>query len=311
MSIHGLLAAQLTFHGPESIGWVKTVPTYLEFKESMPFLWPDELQQLLPREARDVALEHKSRFDNDWTRFHAAYPETSCEAYALGWTLVTTRAFYYETPDLLLVPWHDRVALLPAADLFNHASSGCSVMFSPDCYTVTTDKKYKAGAEVCTSYGDLSNDTLLADYGFIMNENEWDRLCLDDVILPRLNETQRLALKANGYLGEYMLQAETKRSANIWIALRVLVAQKKPLQWNKYVNAQEDDERTLQQASKLLVAVLEDYATLVKRTQAAVHALAPTTGSESQRDVLRRRWDQLEMKTKDALEQAKRSTTTI
>lgn len=302
MSTHGLVAAQLTFFGPESVGWVKTVPSYAEFEQVVPLFWPDELQQLLPREARDITLDQKSRFGTDWAIFHAAYPDTRYEDYMLGWTLVNTRAFYYETPDLLMLPWHDRVALLPAADLFNHTSSGCTVMFSPECYTVTTDKKYKAGTEVCTSYGDLSNDSLLAEYGFVMDDNEWDKLCLDDVILPRLNETQRLGLKANGYLGEYMLHTTgTKRSANVWIALRVLVA-KRP-QWNKYVNGEEDNEGTLQRASKLLIEVLEEYADHVNRVQQSVQAL--TTGLEPQRALLRQRWAQIDIRTRQALEQAR------
>ena len=72
--------------------------------------------------------------------------------------IINTRTFYYVTAQMEAYPPDDRLALLPVADLFNHAAGGCQVSFTPDgCFSVCADRVYRAGEEVYVSYGEHSN----------------------------------------------------------------------------------------------------------------------------------------------------------
>ena len=122
--------------------------------------------------------------------------------YLYAWLLVNTRTFYHETPRTKKFKKEDKMVLQPVADLFNHTSydpsaeekegnkKTCSVAFSPTAFTITTARPYTAGEEVYICYGNHSNDFLLIEYGFLFDENVWDEVCIDDAILPLLNQHQ-------------------------------------------------------------------------------------------------------------------------
>ena len=100
------------------------------------------------------------------------------------------------------LPSEDQMALVPIADLINHAETGCVVTFSSTAYIITADRRYRQGEEVRFCYGEQhSNDALMAEYGFIMARNRWDSVALDEVILPRLSAQQRTELGGKGWLG--------------------------------------------------------------------------------------------------------------
>jgi hypothetical protein len=116
----------------------------------------------------------------------------------------------------------DRLAILPIADLFNHAGVRCESEFSPEKFTFIADRGYCVGEEVHLSYGSHSNDFLLAEYGFVLTDNRWDAVCLEDAILPFLNEEQKNVLKDRGFLGNYMLDPEPGGCFRTQPALRIL-----------------------------------------------------------------------------------------
>ena len=87
------------------------------------------------------------------------------------WMLVNTRSFYYTTPSMERLPHDDKLAILPIADLFNHADVGYESEFSPKKFTFILDRGYCVGEEVHMSYGSHSNDFLPAEYGFVLTDN--------------------------------------------------------------------------------------------------------------------------------------------
>ncbi|ODA80839.1 hypothetical protein RJ55_03799 [Drechmeria coniospora] len=265
MTIHGRLASELALH-PQSVAeWLSVVPRWKDFEECMPILWPESLQKLLPPEAMSVLAKQKKNFDIDWNMFRAVFTKVQRRDYLYAWLLVNTRTFYFETASMLAFPWHDRLALLPVADLFNHADAGCSVSFSPEGYTITADGPYRTGEEICISYGQHSNDYLLAEYGFLLQENRWDAICLDQVLLPRLSGEERSELERNGHLGGFMLHAKSKKVDSVWIALRLHCCV--DAQWQNYRDGEEDAEGTLAKAAALLADLLEEYLGRVKEVR--------------------------------------------
>lgn len=199
MSIHGLLAADFLLNPPAE-SWVKVIPTIAEFN-SIPFFWPQAAQELLPGTAKRLLNKQQSSFRRDWEQLRSGYPHVISEDYMHAWFVVSTRAFYQETRETLLYPWHDRLALLPVADLFNHAASGCNVSYCDDSYDIIADRRYSQGDEVCTSYGEHSNDFLLAEYGFLLQNNAHDRFDPEDLISSELNAKETALLKQMKTLG--------------------------------------------------------------------------------------------------------------
>lgn len=297
MSIHGLLAAELTLRQTISINWAELVPKWSDFEATIPFLWVTNLQRLLPGEAKAILTKQHTMFERDWGMFRNGFHNKSRQDYLYAWLFVNTRSFYHETATTLRYPWHDRLALLPVADLFNHTNDGCSVLCSTEDYTVVADRPYDEGAELFTSYGEHSNDYLLAEYGFILQDNQWDKLCLDDLILPKLNAKHKNELMDKGYMGDFMLHVGSQKHDAVWIALR-LICSAEP-HWQNYIDGEEDVEGTLAKAIELLPAVLGEYLSSIKSTKAEIQLLE--IGMDCQRSLLARRWEQIEAMVKQAI----------
>lgn len=300
MSLHGSLAADLALHHNGSVRWTKSVPQWSDFEATLPYLWPEPLQRLLPVEAKDILTKQSTMFERDWGMFRNAFVETSKQDYLYAWLIVNSRSFYYETPDTLRFPWHDRLALLPAADLFNHAGTGCSVSYSIESYTITTDRPYRKGDELYTSYGNHSNDYLLAEYGFLLKDNQWDKLCLNDVILPKLNSRHKAEMSENGHTGNLMLHDDSKKHDDIWVALRLLCSVDS--QWQNYIDGEEDTEGTLAKAIASLPPLLEEFLVTIQGIQSEIQSLQ--VGKHCQKTLLAQRWDEIEAMVRRAIETA-------
>ncbi|KAG7290819.1 hypothetical protein NEMBOFW57_000823 [Staphylotrichum longicolle] len=272
MCIHGLLAAELAVDQMrDSIAWRDVLPTLADFEAGLPFMWHEDLQRLLPSAARDILLKQQRDFHRDWSLFTKAFPDVPRDEYLVSWFRISTRTFSYETPQMETYPWHDRLALVPVADLFNHADGGCKVSYSPDGFEVCADRAYAAGQEVHISYGAHSNDFLLAEYGFVMAENRWDKVCLDDVILPKLGAAQRAQLEEKGLLGPFLLDAESLGCNKTQAALRLLCCTRE--QWQEF-------------------SLLDEYLVLAGKTLESIGLLQD--GRDVQRELLRQRWEQID-----------------
>jgi hypothetical protein len=204
--------------------------------------------------------------------------------------LVNTRSFYYTTPSMERLSHDDRLAILPVADLFNHADVGCTSTLSSEGYTFTADREYHTGEEVYTCYGTHSNDFLLAEYGFVPTENRWDEVCLDDVILQVLNEEQKEVLKDRGFLGKYMLDLEAGGCFRTQVALRMLCCTR--VEWERFVDSETDRESS--RARNLLKQLLETFVKMIHQSQRDIGNLK--IGQMYQRELLAKRWRQIETK---------------
>ena len=209
--------------------------------------------------------------------------------YLHSWMLVNTRSFYYTTPSMERLPHNDRLAILPVADLFNHADVGCEAKFSSEKYTFIADRGYCAGEEVHISYGTHSNDFLLAEYGFVPTDNRWDVVCLDDAILPCLNEEQKNALKDRGFLNKYMLDQETGGCFRTQVALRILCCTRE--QWEQFVDFDGGEEFS-HKVRGFLMQILEKFLTTIHQTLKDIQNL--DIGQKCQREILMKRWGQIE-----------------
>ena len=299
MSLHGLLAADLALDKKSKFAaWNAMFPTLASFEASTPLMWPAELQTLLTKPAKDLLRKQQAKFQRDWDMISTAFPDISQERYIYSWLLVNTRTFYYTTPRMERLPHHDRMALQPVADLLNHADTGCQVSFSPDSFTITADRMYRAGEEVHICYGGHSNDFLLTEYGFVLVENRWDEVCFDDVILPSLNKEQKADLHARAFLGKYMLDAETIGCYRTQVVLRLLCCTHR--QWQRFVNAEDDGEASQSQVDVLLKQFLDRFAKTIQQTLESIEKL--DVGQESQREILSRRWKQVETMVTQAIE---------
>ncbi|KAF8068228.1 SETD3 [Scenedesmus sp. PABB004] len=93
---------------------------------------------------------------------------------SLGWALavVTSRAFRVAGPTA-------PAALLPLIDMANHSfQPNAEVLPVPGGVALVAKTKIPAGAPLLLSYGPLSNDFLLMDYGFVVPDNPHDRVAL-------------------------------------------------------------------------------------------------------------------------------------
>ncbi|KAH7026680.1 uncharacterized protein B0I36DRAFT_331142 [Microdochium trichocladiopsis] len=236
LSLHGLLAAALLLNGrhdtppsDESPGfdstvWARCAPSMELFKEGFPQLWPPLLQALVPQTVATIIETQRNKIHDDWTALrdlltstNTTYPFLAVSAtstkdqFVHAWLLINSRTFYNLVDSTRRYPYDERLALIPLADLFNHTPSPgtinkprkapVAVSFSTDGYTFTATKDIVAGEEVCISYGEHSNDILLAEYGFFFTSssisqehnggNPYDSISLAEVISPLLTADQQ------------------------------------------------------------------------------------------------------------------------
>ncbi|EXJ61184.1 uncharacterized protein A1O5_11976 [Cladophialophora psammophila CBS 110553] len=298
-SINGLLAAELATDASESHAlWRATLPSMEELDQSMPLFWPPELQELLPQPALALLRKQQGKVSRDWNVVSAAFPQLSDDAYRHYWLLASTRTFYYTPPDMKPedTPEADEcLALVPFGDYFNHSDGGCKVSYSATGYEFKLDQAVRKGEELYISYGNHPNDFLLVEYGFILAENKWDEVSLDTVILPLFSDKQSEMLEEAGYLGNYVLETPSMQDDEVAcyrtrVALRLLCMPLKT--WNEGVMYGVDDDDEYQSAVHgLLRQALKAYVDIVDKSLEQIARLE--VGLASQRDVLRRRWEQI------------------
>lgn len=236
-------------------------------------------------QAAEVLLKKQQKnFQQDRSIVSKAYPYVSQEEYLHAWLLANTRSFY-------------RLALLPVADLFNHADVGCETLFSPQRYIFTAGRVYRASEEVHVCYGGHSNDFLLTEYGFLLTENRWDAVCLDDVVLPNLNQEQKYTLKKREFLGQYMLDPEGVGCFRTQVALRMLGCAHD--QWRQFADAEVDDRASQREANVLLMQFLNTFTKMIQQTLEDIKNV--NIGQTNQPGLLTLRWKQIENTAKQSI----------
>ncbi|EED13908.1 hypothetical protein TSTA_101480 [Talaromyces stipitatus ATCC 10500] len=164
ISIQGLLAAYLTHGDPRCLKkydlWKATWPTYSDFEEGMPILWPKELggsglkhpisptatthhppdgklppsisgswttirKKALVEEYetkhQNILFQQEKRLQDAWRDVLAVFPDTDWETFSYHWLVLNTRCFYYVMPGTEPPEdTNDAIAMVPFADYFNH-----------------------------------------------------------------------------------------------------------------------------------------------------------------------------------------------
>ncbi|KAI1478281.1 SET domain-containing protein [Daldinia eschscholtzii] len=291
ISIHGLLAADLALDGSSKYAiWNAVCPTPEDFS-GMPLVWPQELRTLLPPAARDLLSKQEAKFKRDWATVLAAYPEQLDEKrYRYAWMLVNTRTFYYVNPKLKKRSKDDHMCLQPVADLFNHTDEGgCNVAFDHEGFSIKATRGYAHGEEVKICYGRHSGDFLLVEYGFVMDENRWDEILLDDVLVPKLSDRQKERLEEVGFLGKYILDRETV-CHRTQVAARLLCCGVR--EWKRFVDGIDDGERSQKNVNQLVLTLLREQRHIAEKRIIEVQSL--DVGLLQQKEVLARRWKQIQ-----------------
>lgn len=132
-----------------------------------------------------------------------------------------------------------------------------------------------------------------------MDENEDDSVSLDAVILPLLDEKQKKILEEARFLGTYVLDSTTKEVCyRTQVALRMICL--KEAKWRRFVDGFDGGEKDQKVVDQLLSKVLKG---LGENAKEMTKKMSESGGNEvEQRDVLRRRWAQIQGIVRDASE---------
>lgn len=266
----------------------------------MPILWPPILQDFLPQAALALLSDQIKKFELDWATVSGAFPALNRDHYLYNWLIVNTRTFYHVPPRTKKKKDpKDCMALNPFADYFNHSSEGCTVEFGPEGFEITSNKVYEKGEEIYISYGKHSNDFLLAEYGFIMDENDFDHILLDSVIIPKMDAVQLQLVRDAGYLGNYVLDKESV-CYRTEVALRALCMPTR--RWERFVDSGVDGQHDQAMADELLIKVLKLY--VAKAQNVIGQLLSLEVKDRSQVETLVRRWNQILLFLHGAIERS-------
>ncbi|KAL5335404.1 hypothetical protein BJX70DRAFT_401611 [Aspergillus crustosus] len=203
-------------------------------------------QNLLPQQ--------ENRLKDAWMNTLHAFPETKWEEFAYSWAIINSRSFYYLSPGKdEPEDWNDAIGLVPYADYFNHVDDavyfsssspsdvarvvfmgpqGVHVAFDETEYTFTATKRYEKGEEVYMSYGSHSNDFLLVEYGFYLDNNPSDSIYLDPITLSDLTRAEKKELAAQGHLGNYQITSSGPSPSTVAAATIKYMSRK---DWKSYV----------------------------------------------------------------------------
>lgn len=290
ITVHGLLAADLTADvSPHRAAWRAVLPTKKDFEESVPLMWDERLQQLLPFPAKKLLIHQKSKLEADWQAVSAVFSDYSKDEYLYNWLVVNTRTFYYVPPKSKKnMPRDDCMALNPFADYFNHADEGCEVQYTSKGYEVVTTRPIEKGTEIHISYGSHSNDFLLAEYGFLLEDNKWDHIKLDDYIMPILSSAQKEALEERGFLGDYTLDSQNI-CYRTEVALRIICLPRG--KWTRFVDGLDDGEKNQPMVNRDLLEILESCNADARKSIKSIQS--SNVGLDCQREILKTRWVQI------------------
>ncbi|KAH7405726.1 hypothetical protein DE146DRAFT_609344 [Phaeosphaeria sp. MPI-PUGE-AT-0046c] len=292
--VHGKLAAALALwwsdpDNQEYKLWQDVWPTQSDFQFTMPIFYSKELQKFLPHAATALLTNQSTKLEKDWNDLRTCLPAVSKELFTYTWLIVNTRTFYWEYPDLpnshprlprrrKQLTADDCYAMCPFMDYFNHSDEGCTPQCDSKGYSVTADREYKAGDEVFVSYGPHTNDFLLAEYGFILDNNYNDSIPLDHLILPLLSDDQVNALKEDGFHGSYTLfNKDPTICHRTQAVLRLLLLDNR--RYSSFVGGDNDGSKEQTRVNEYLREVLTKYSRQIIDILEELDRL-PTDGSK-------------------------------
>ncbi|AAS54383.1 AGL108Cp [Eremothecium gossypii ATCC 10895] len=181
--------------------------------------------------------------------------------------VINSRCLY--TPVPLKDNRDDNFTMVPYVDFLNHittVSEHCypkvesvrrlyggvgrfSIKCGPHAYRVPME-------EVFLNYGAHSNDFLLNEYGFTVDENEWDYIDVTEVVVSMIEKPEHVEfLREHDYYGDYTIAFDSV-SFRVLVAL-ALVATDDYERVNKYMMGYITDDYFGPRYSSLLLEVLQ------------------------------------------------------
>lgn len=170
----------------------------------------EKLTSLLPRSARKHADAIHSRFVKDMAVVEALLKETdyfTTDRFLWAWMCINSRCLYLEMP--LGKSTDDNFTMAPYVDFLNHlCDDECGIKIDTSGFHVYASTQYKPGSELFFSYGPHSNEFLLCEYGFVLNENKWNYIDVSDYIMPLFLPKHVDFLKIKGYYNDYTINRD-------------------------------------------------------------------------------------------------------
>ncbi|OJJ43428.1 hypothetical protein ASPZODRAFT_944827 [Penicilliopsis zonata CBS 506.65] len=282
-----------------------------------------QFQYEYDRDHQDLLPKQEKRLLDAWDRVLAVFPDTDWDTYSYYWLIVNTRSFYYLMPGIQ--PPEDRndaMALVPFADYFNHSDVAvsepvschlwkecfwsfrisfdilryikCDVNFDGTRYTFRATKSYDKGEEIYMSYGPHSNDFLFTEYGFFLDENDYESLYLDDIVFRDLNASQKEELNLQQYYGNYQLTAS---GACYRTEIAACIKYMTRRNWRNYVLGHSTKGVDARKTESVIRGWVKTYSNEAKTTITALEALRSNEENvpfSSNIDMLLKRWKQIE-----------------
>ncbi|CBF78584.1 hypothetical protein AN7340.2 [Aspergillus nidulans FGSC A4] len=246
-------------------------------------------QNLLPRQEK--------RLYDTYYSIRSVFPETDWKAVAYNWAIINSRSFYYVSPGKNEPSdWNDAIGMVPFADYFNHRDdASCEVTFDRDSYIFRAEK----GEEIYMSYGPHSNDFLLVEYGFYLDDNPSDRVYLDDIILPKLTRSEKKELAERECFGNYEITASgADRNSMAAASIKYMSRQK----WREYVDGVSEQGFDASRTAGIIRDWIEAYLQECTTTIASLVELSKSEKEKDTVELILSRWKQIHRLCERAVE---------
>ncbi len=175
--------------------------------------------------------------------------------------------------------------LLPLIDFLNHSfDPACKVEATDSGLEVRSLRDIQAGEELTIKYGELSNDALLLDYGFIADENPFDTLQLKFHVESLLLACEISGLDCNYKQSSWKIKLI--QQANIQdfqligqnldqrlpVVIRILIAVDEDIRQAEQIDSEawkasslEDEQKVKNVLKSYFELILESFPTTIKQ----------------------------------------------
>ncbi|KAL4750516.1 hypothetical protein BDW72DRAFT_213384 [Aspergillus terricola var. indicus] len=257
------------------------------------YTYETRYQSLLPRQEK--------RLRDTYYAIRSVFPETNWKDVAYNWAIINSRSFYYVSPGKNEPSdWNDAVGMVPFADYFNHRDdASCEVTFDGANYIFRAGRPYEKGEEIYMSYGPHSNDFLLVEYGFYLDDNPSDGVYLDNIILPELTRFEKKELAGKECLGNYEITASGADLNTMAAASIKYMSRQK---WRDYVAGVSEQGFDASKTAGIIRGWIEVY---LRECTSTIGSLVEVSKSEKEKDrvdLILSRWKQIHRLCQRAVE---------
>ncbi|KAG0169927.1 SET domain-containing protein 4 [Apophysomyces sp. BC1034] len=255
LSTHQLLALHLVLLSREPNSWWKSyvdlLPTHFD---TMPVKYPSVLADHLPASLIDEKTQQCNKIRADYAaavqfltnKVSGNVTPVSYDEYEWAWLcgsckqkkkrfikllqIVNTRCIHMTTTDATAKGGN--IAMAPMLDFLNHTceariESGFNVR--NQCFEIRTLIAYEEGEQVFINYGPHDNLAILKEYGFVLADNMYNFVLLDNEMWTLFDEVEtrhgvrikKDILEKAGYAGDYSIKKD-EMSFRLVCALRLL-----------------------------------------------------------------------------------------